>query len=75
MMRELARWLSPRHRGERGQTSTEYVLTIAVLAVGLVAATSAFTDKRGPFHQGMKQLSRGISTVIAEEPSTTGNRP
>ena len=63
-----------RRRSERGQTSTEYVLTIAVLAIAIVGATSAFTNKRGPFHQGMKQLSRGISTVVAEAPETTGRR-
>lgn len=63
-----------RRRGERGQTATEYVLTISVLAVGLIAATTAFTNKRGPFHRGMQDLSRGIQTVVAQEPSTVGRR-
>ena len=63
-----------RRRGEAGQSATEYILTIAVLAIGIIGATSAFTNRRGPFHRGMKQLSRGISTVVAQPPSTVGRR-
>lgn len=72
-IRTLARAIEGR-RGERGQTATEYVLTIAVLVIGMVAATSAFTEKRGPFHRGMQQLSNGIGNVIAEEPHSDARR-
>ena len=55
-------------RGERGQTSTEYLLTLSVMVIGMIAATSAFYDPLGPFHRSMRQLSRNVVTVIAEPP-------
>lgn len=75
MVNPNRRLRTPRaRRGERGQTATEYVLTISVLVIAMVAASSAFTQKRGPFHQGMQALSKGVTTMVAEPPDTSRGR-
>ena len=64
-----------RRRGESGQTSTEYVLVISVLAIAMVSAASAFYDNRGPFHRAMKKMSRNIETSVAQPPAGGRGRP
>ena len=56
-------------RGVRGQTSTEYILVIAVLGVAMVGAAAAFSNSNGPFQRAMAKASRNMETSIAQPPA------
>jgi len=55
MKKQFWRWM---RRDERGQSATEYMLIIAVVVLGLVAAASRFVPK---FNSSVEQLGDRIS--------------
>ena len=55
MKKKVWRWIQ---RNERGQSATEYMLIIAVVVLGLVAAASRFVPK---FNDAVGQLGDRVS--------------
>ena len=68
MKKQFWRWM---RRDERGQSATEYMLIIAIVVLGLVAAASQLIPK---FREGVDRLSGNVvETLETTHEMSTGN--
>lgn len=63
----MRRFLST--RGERGQTSTEYMIAISVIVIAVVGAAYVFVPS---FQTGTYDLSNDVSSILDNQGSTKG---
>lgn len=62
---KMLRWL----RGNRGQASSEYMMVVSVVVIGVVAAAYAFVPS---FQNGVYDLSSDVSNLLADHGSVKG---
>ena len=56
-------------KSRRGQSATEYMLVLAVIVLGLVAAASRFID---PFKAAVGGLATNVATWLTTNQTMTG---
>ena len=54
----------PGRRGEKGQTTTEYMMVISVIVIAAVGATQYLLSSDGPWAQGFNTLNGNMNQQI-----------
>ena len=62
-----------RTRGEKGQTTTEYMMVIAVIVIASVGATQYLLEGNGPWAEGFANFNGRLNNQI--ENGYVGGRP
>ena len=63
------RFLARLRRRTRAQSTTEYMLMISVLSLGVWVALEKFSNPQGPVQQGANQLAQDLEDSLSNEGS------
>lgn len=58
-----------RFRRFRGQTTSEYMLMISVVSIGVWLVLKAFSDPNGPVQTGAESLTNDLESSLSNEGS------
>ncbi len=58
-------------RSERGQTASEYMLVLSVLAIGAMAALAAFHNPNGPVQSAAESTAKNYTVGLTNGDNST----